>query len=92
MNTCFGLLELMVFRGAIDPTGPLFAYLDPGAGSMLLQVIIAGICSVAVMLKIYWQAFVSFFRWGSKSQASDETESESSFDVTEENDVDKKAA
>jgi hypothetical protein len=30
------------------------AYLDPGTGSMLLQVILGGIAAVAVAVKLYW--------------------------------------
>jgi hypothetical protein len=31
-----------------------FAYLDPGTGSMLLQVILGGIAAVGVALKLFW--------------------------------------
>jgi len=31
-----------------------FAYLDPGTGSMLLQVILGGVAAVGVALKLYW--------------------------------------
>ncbi len=30
------------------------AYLDPGTGSMLLQVILGGIAAVGVAIKLYW--------------------------------------
>lgn len=33
---------------------PVFAYLDPGTGSMLLQVILGGIAAVGVALKLFW--------------------------------------
>jgi len=33
---------------------PAFAYLDPGTGSMLLQVILGGIAAVGVALKLFW--------------------------------------
>ena len=35
-------------------TEPVFAYLDPGTGSMLLQVILGGVAAVGVVLKLYW--------------------------------------
>jgi hypothetical protein len=35
-------------------SGPAFAYLDPGTGSMLLQVILGGIAAVGVALKLFW--------------------------------------
>ena len=33
---------------------PAFAYLDPGTGSMMLQVILGGIAAVAVAIKLFW--------------------------------------
>ena len=34
--------------------GPAYAYLDPGAGSLILQGLIAGIVAVGVGVRIYW--------------------------------------
>jgi hypothetical protein len=36
---------------------PALAYLDPGTGSMMLQVILGGIAAVGVALKLYWHKF-----------------------------------
>jgi hypothetical protein len=33
----------------------LFAYLDPGSGSMMLQVIAGGLAAAAVTIKVYWR-------------------------------------
>jgi hypothetical protein len=33
----------------------VFAYLDPGSGSMMLQVLAGGIAAAAVTLKVYWR-------------------------------------
>ena len=35
-------------------TQPAWAYLDPGTGSMLLQVILGGIAAIGVALKLFW--------------------------------------
>lgn len=35
----------------VDP----FAYLDPGSGSMILQVLAGGLAAVAVTAKLYWR-------------------------------------
>ena len=35
-------------------TQPAWAYLDPGTGSMLLQVILGGIAAIGVALKLGW--------------------------------------
>jgi hypothetical protein len=36
------------------------AYLDPGTGSMLLQVILGGVAAVAVALKLFWYRILAF--------------------------------
>ena len=38
---------------ALDP--PAYAYLDPGSGSMLLQVLLGGFAAVGVAIRLYWQ-------------------------------------
>ena len=47
--------------GIISYASPVFAYLDPGTGSMLLQGLIAGIAVFTSVLSIYWQKVKSFF-------------------------------
>ena len=39
------------------PCGPqdAFAYVDPGSGSILLQLIMGGVAGVGVVAKLYWQ-------------------------------------
>ena len=36
-------------------TGDALAYVDPGSGSILLQLILGGIAGVGVVAKLYWQ-------------------------------------
>jgi hypothetical protein len=38
------------------------AYLDPGSGSMILQIIAGGLAAVAVTAKLYWNRLLRFFR------------------------------
>ncbi len=33
---------------------PAFAYLDPGAGSAVLQGVLGALAAIAVVLKLYW--------------------------------------
>ena len=40
----------------------VFAYLDPGSGSMMLQVIAGGLAAAAVTLKVYWRRLLVFLR------------------------------
>jgi len=41
--------------------GPVYAYLDPGAGSLLLQGLIAGLMAALVTLKVFWSRIKTFF-------------------------------
>ena len=39
---------------------PAFAYLDPGTGSMMLQVLLAGLAGLLVVLRLYWKKIKAF--------------------------------
>jgi hypothetical protein len=54
-------------------TESAFAYLDPGTGSMLLQVILGGVAAVAVAIKLFWYKIRAAVGLGKKSNAEDET-------------------
>lgn len=38
----------------------VYAYLDPGSGSMLLQLLLGGVAGVVVVFKLYWERLKSF--------------------------------
>ena len=40
---------------------PAYAYLDPGTGSMILQVLLGGVAGLALAGKLYWHKLLSFF-------------------------------
>jgi hypothetical protein len=40
----------------------LLAYLDPGSGSMILQVLLGGVAAIAVTAKLYWNRLLKFLR------------------------------
>ena len=40
----------------------LLAYLDPGSGSMILQVLAGGLAAIAVTAKLYWGRLLKFLR------------------------------
>jgi CBS-domain-containing membrane protein len=52
---------------------PAFAYLDPGTGSMLLQVILGGIAAVGVALKLFWHKIRVAIGLSKKAPEEDET-------------------
>jgi hypothetical protein len=69
------ILFLLLLTAAV----PVYAYLDPGTGSMLLQVILGGLAAVGVVLKLYWHKIVRALGVGPKpepnpdARAKDET-------------------
>ena len=40
----------------------VLAYLDPGSGSMILQILAGGLAAVAVTAKLYWGRILRFLR------------------------------
>ena len=62
MNTPVSNLKfLFLIFGLISYTSPVYAYLDPGTGSILLQGLIGGIAAAIAFLSIYWQKVKAFF-------------------------------
>ena len=55
-------------------TGEARAYVDPGTGSYILQILIAGLLGAAFALKLYWnklKGFISSSRSGRKKRGDD---------------------
>lgn len=52
------LLLLLAF---LCRPAPALAYLDPAAGSLILQVILGGVAGLIVLLKLYWRRLRGFF-------------------------------
>lgn len=44
------------------------AYLDPGSGSMLVQLLLGGVAGAAVIMKLGWQRFRDMFRSSSAKE------------------------
>jgi len=38
----------------------IFAYLDPGSSSMIVQMFLGGLAAAGVALKLYWRRFLKF--------------------------------
>ena len=53
MTRAVALIATVALLGVAIP-GTAWAYLDAGTGSMILQVIIAGVAGGLITLKIYW--------------------------------------
>ena len=41
---------------------PIFAYIDPGTGSYILQVLLAAFVGGLFMLKVFWKSIKLFFQ------------------------------
>jgi hypothetical protein len=55
------------------------AYLDPGSGSFLLQLLIAGLLGLGVAVKVYWNKVKGLF--GGKSNVQQENDEENEDDI-----------
>jgi len=66
MRIFIAILLLLIFSDAA-------AYLDPGTGSMLLQVILGGVAAVGVAIKLYWHKLRVAFGMGKKEDPEDES-------------------
>lgn len=42
------------------------AYIDPGTGSYLIQLLLAGLLGIGVTMKFYWRRIVAFFKRGDR--------------------------
>ena len=63
MKWIFACLCALVFGDAV-------AYVDPGTGSMILQVFLGGLAAVGVIIKLYWHKFTGIFRSGKRDAES----------------------
>ena len=50
----------------------MLAYLDPGAGSLILQALAGGVAGLVVFGKIYWARVKRELRFGRDDSSSDE--------------------
>ena len=53
---------LYVITKVGDDLNTFLAYIDPGIGSMLFQILIASFVGTAFVVKMFWKNIISFFR------------------------------
>jgi hypothetical protein len=51
MNTNIAVLALIAFLAG---AAPAYAYLDPGSGSMMVQLLLGGVAGAVVIVRLYW--------------------------------------
>ncbi len=59
------LLGIVLAFTAILPNAA-HAYLDPGTGSMIIQIIVASVAAIGIALKSFWAQIKMFFVKGKK--------------------------
>jgi hypothetical protein len=57
-----GVIPRFVAHRRSSMIGSTLAYLDPGSGSMILQIIAGGVAAVAVTARLYWNRLLRVFR------------------------------
>jgi len=55
-------------------SAPAHAYLDPGSGSMILQVLLGGLAAIGVAVKIFGRRILEFFRIRGKDEPDQTTD------------------
>ncbi len=59
--------KLFFLLGLIGVAGfgaPAHAYLDPGTGSMIVQLLLGGVAGALVIGKLYWARLTAMFGFG----------------------------
>jgi membrane associated rhomboid family serine protease len=60
MRRLNAVLFVSVFLFTSHLSGSLQAYLDPGTGSIVLQLVLGGIVGAVAVLKTYWRRLKAF--------------------------------
>jgi len=59
---CLGISVVLFIAVSVLPDRKAYAYLDPGTGSYVFQVLIAFLVGSMFAIKIYWRNIVAFFK------------------------------
>ncbi len=68
---------MVLLTGSLLSTlGAVMAYLDPGTGSILIQLLIAGLLAVGVVLRVFWGRISKLFGKSKPNTSNPEAGSE----------------
>ncbi len=81
-----GYLILMVFFLSLTAPSVALAYLDPGSGSMLLQLVLGGLAGLAVIAKLYWHRLLALFGMNAQQEESDSDTNSASLSTSDSSD------
>lgn len=74
LSLAFPLTLSALFYGMFST--PAYAYLDPGTGSMILQVLLGGMAGLALAGRFYWHKFLSLIGMAPVEARADDAEDE----------------
>ena len=60
MDTILSVVLVALIVAAVQK--PVHAYLDPGSGSMFMQLVLGGVAGFVVIVKLYWRQLLEFLR------------------------------
>jgi hypothetical protein len=60
LNTRFATAVVVVWMALFLCPTPALAYVDPGSGGMMMQLLLGGVAGIVVLLRMYWQRFTTF--------------------------------
>jgi hypothetical protein len=64
-------LVLVVMLMTIMPNAYAHAYLDPGSGSLIIQLVVAGLLGLAVTARLFWTNILVFLRLKERVELDD---------------------
>ena len=65
--------ELLVLIGTLNKD---LAYLDPGSGSFILQILLAALLASLLFMKTFWRKVFSFFKKPASQDQSEDPDAE----------------
>jgi hypothetical protein len=71
----------LILTALFNHLGKETAYLDPGSGSFILQLLIASLVGAGFLLRGYWSKLIKRFRGTSGEDIDDEEDSEDEIDA-----------
>ncbi len=74
------ILVALLAMFLVPIASPAQAYLDPGTGSMILQIILGGVAGLLVAGKLYWARLKKFFGFAAADAAATEEPTDSNAD------------
>ena len=81
--------RLILAFTALLVSSPVFAYLDPSTGSMVVSAIVGIFASIALAMKTYWYKIKKFFRRSAKPEAQEKADASGNLPVDDSSGADR---